>query len=251
MKTFLSLLFGLLLLLPPAAGRAATLPPQPDAGGVVLELPEDGKVAAGTALSVSFPAAMTGADRIDLAGTPAPLAFAPALAGEWLWKSQTDGQFTVKGPVAPGATYAVTLAPGLHDLAGAAVAPAGWGAALTTEPFEAKAEWEPRDHLAARPGVVVKFTYPVRLEDAAARIYFQDRDDPGARQPAELGLRDEDRNEDEPEAAVLCEPSLATRRTTRPPDVVLIHPEAGVHVIEGKGVTLAQVEAPPALAEAA
>ena len=40
---------------------------------------------------------------------------------------------------------------------------------------------------------------------------------------------------------VLCEPSLA-RNTVRPPDIVLVDPVVGVHVIEVKGVTLQQVE---------
>jgi hypothetical protein len=47
---------------------------------------------------------------------------------------------------------------------------------------------------------------------------------------------------DHPESTVLCEPSLA-RKTTRPPDAVLVDPVAGVHVVEIKGVTLDQVEA--------
>src|SRR5438270_7975613 len=47
---------------------------------------------------------------------------------------------------------------------------------------------------------------------------------------------------DHPDATVLCEPSLA-RKTTRPPDAVLVDPVAGVHVGEVKGVTLDQVEA--------
>src|SRR5689334_8985776 len=47
---------------------------------------------------------------------------------------------------------------------------------------------------------------------------------------------------DRTEATVLCEPSLA-RKTTRPPDCVLVDPVAGVHVVEVKGVTLDQIEA--------
>lgn len=43
------------------------------------------------------------------------------------------------------------------------------------------------------------------------------------------------------ESALLCEPSLS-RRTTRPPDLVLIDPEIGVHVIEVKGIQLDQLE---------
>ena len=45
-----------------------------------------------------------------------------------------------------------------------------------------------------------------------------------------------------PDTLVLCEPSLA-RSTKRPPDVVLIDPDAGVHVFEVKGHTLDGVEA--------
>ena len=47
---------------------------------------------------------------------------------------------------------------------------------------------------------------------------------------------------DHPDATVLCEPSLA-RKSSRPPDVVLVDPVAGVHVVEVKGVTLDQIEA--------
>jgi hypothetical protein len=47
---------------------------------------------------------------------------------------------------------------------------------------------------------------------------------------------------DHSESALLCEPSLA-RKTTRPPDVVLIDPEVGVHVFEVKAVALDQIEA--------
>ena len=48
---------------------------------------------------------------------------------------------------------------------------------------------------------MLKFSHPVRLDDVAKRIYFQDRDT-AARQEAELSMRDEDRDE-QPEAAVL------------------------------------------------
>lgn len=46
---------------------------------------------------------------------------------------------------------------------------------------------------------------------------------------------------DHSESAVLCEPSLA-RKTTRPPDAVLVDVEVGVHVIEVKAVTLDRIE---------
>ena len=47
---------------------------------------------------------------------------------------------------------------------------------------------------------------------------------------------------DHPDATILCEPSLA-RKTTRPPDALLIDPIAGVHLIEVKGYVLDQIEA--------
>ena len=43
------------------------------------------------------------------------------------------------------------------------------------------------------------------------------------------------------ETAILCEPSLH-RSSTRPPDVVVVGPIAGVHVIEVKGYTLPNIE---------
>jgi superfamily I DNA/RNA helicase len=46
---------------------------------------------------------------------------------------------------------------------------------------------------------------------------------------------------DNTESALLCEPSLA-RKTHRPPDIVLIDPEIGVHVFEVKGMTLDGIE---------
>ncbi len=46
---------------------------------------------------------------------------------------------------------------------------------------------------------------------------------------------------DNSESALLCEPSLA-RKTNRPPDIVLIDPEIGVHVFEVKGMSLEQIE---------
>jgi hypothetical protein len=47
---------------------------------------------------------------------------------------------------------------------------------------------------------------------------------------------------DQADTTILCEPSLA-RKTTRPPDIVVVDLVAGLHVIEVKGVTLDQIEA--------
>ena len=47
---------------------------------------------------------------------------------------------------------------------------------------------------------------------------------------------------DHKDSTILCEPSLA-RKTTRPPDALLIDPIAGVQLIEVKGYALDQIEA--------
>ena len=202
-----------------AAALHAAAPLQPDAGGVTLEMPEESRIEVGTTLSVSFPSAMVAADKIDLGDQPSPVRFSPTLPGAWLWKSQTDGEFQVKKPVVPGQTYTATLALGLRDLDGKPVAPPGWGAELHMEKFTVSTDFEEDDQLSAQPEVVLKFTAPVRLGDAAKHIYFRDRDS-GARQEAELSLREEDRD-DEPEAAVLRATPLAPLPVGRTWDLIV------------------------------
>lgn len=76
------------------------------------------------------------------------------------------------------------------------------------------------------------------VERARCRIIgWEDASNDGHR----LALASLIRAFDNSESAVLCEPSLA-RKTNRPPDIVLIDPEIGVHVFEVKGVTLDQIE---------
>ena len=54
-------------------GRAAETEPKtkPDAGGVLIE-PSEGEIEPGTTLTFTFPTAMVGADRIDVADQPLP-----------------------------------------------------------------------------------------------------------------------------------------------------------------------------------
>ena len=62
---------------------------KPDAGGVLIE-PSEGEIEAGTTLTFTFPTAMVGADRIDLADQPLPFVSKPQLEGGFLWKSPTE-----------------------------------------------------------------------------------------------------------------------------------------------------------------
>lgn len=77
------------------------------------------------------------------------------------------------------------------------------------------------------------------VEKARCRVIgWEDAGNDGHRAVLVCLTREFDRSD----AAVLCEPSLA-RKTTRPPDVVLIDAVAGVHVIEVKSTGLDQIEA--------
>jgi len=44
---------------------------KPDAGGVLIE-PSEGEIAAGAELTITFPNAMVGTDKIDMIGQPSP-----------------------------------------------------------------------------------------------------------------------------------------------------------------------------------
>src|SRR5690348_2129696 len=87
-----------------------------DAGGVLVE-PSSGELEPGTVLTFTFPTAMIETASIDVPNQLSPLATQPELEGEFLWKSQTEGVFTVRR-VKAGATYHLRLLPGLRDLAG-------------------------------------------------------------------------------------------------------------------------------------
>jgi len=84
---------------------------KPDAGGVVIE-PSRGKIAEGDTITITFPVSMVAPSLIDVGDQPSPFVSEPKLDGTFLWKSQTEGVFTVSGVVAE-ARHRLTLAPGL------------------------------------------------------------------------------------------------------------------------------------------
>ncbi len=165
---------------------------QDDVTSAITLDPNSGDLNLRDALSASFPTAMVEADRIDAGGLKSPLQFDPPLAGEWLWKSQTEGSFTITGPILPSTNYTARLDSGLRDLRGNPVPP-GFSARFETKPFKATTEFEPRTHLRGKPQVVLEFSYAVEISDAAEHIYFQDRDS-FARLGAEILLDANDRN---------------------------------------------------------
>ena len=147
---------------------------KPDAGGVVIE-PSSGKIAEGDTITITFPVSMVAADLIDVGDQPSPFVSEPKLDGTFLWKSQTEGVFTVSGVVAE-ARHRLTLAPGLKDATGKPFVVKDWSAEFRTPKFAITTEFSERKQLPARPQIYLESTYAVRLDEAAQHIYFQDRE---------------------------------------------------------------------------
>jgi hypothetical protein len=164
---------------------------KPDAGGIVIE-PSSGKIAQGDTITMTFPTGMVSSDLIDVGNQLPPFVSKPKLEGTFLWKSETEGVFTVTGVVA-GARYRLALAPGLKDATGKPFVVKDWSAEFGTPDFSISTEASEREQLPVRPQIYLESTYPVRLADAAEHIYFQDRDS-RERFPVEIILRDEEKS---------------------------------------------------------
>src|SRR5215472_3452650 len=147
---------------------------KPDAGGIVIE-PSSGKIAEGDTITITFPVSMVAPDLIDVGDQPSPFVSEPKLDGTFLWKSQTEGVFTVSGLVAE-ARHRLTLSPGLKDATGKPFVVKDWSAEFRTPKFAITTDLSERKQLASRPQIYLESTYAVRLHEAAQHIYFQDRD---------------------------------------------------------------------------
>src|SRR5205809_2548820 len=163
---------------------------KPDAGGVVID-PSSGKIAEGDQITIAFPLAMVAPDLIDVGNQPCPFVSEPKLDGTFLWKSQTEGVFTVSGVVAE-ARHRLTLAPRLKDATGKPFVVKDWSAEFRTLKFAITTEFSERKQLAARPQIYLESTYAVRVDEAAQHIYFQDRESRG-RFPVEVIQTSEDK----------------------------------------------------------
>src|SRR2546429_1201276 len=170
---------------------------KPDADGVVID-PSSGKIAEGDQITITFPLAMVAPDLIDVGNQPCPFVSEPKLDGTFLWKSQTEGVFTVSGVVA-GARHRLTLAPGLKDAAGKPFIVKDWSAEYRTPNFAITSDFTEHELLPARPQVYLESTYTVRLDEAAEHIYFQDRDS-HERFPVEVIQTTEEKSAGPPEA---------------------------------------------------
>ncbi|CAN5661561.1 hypothetical protein BH09VER1_BH09VER1_00640 [soil metagenome] len=133
-------------------------------------------IEAQTVITIQFPAEMVEADRIDAEGSRSPVAASPDLDVEFTWRTQSQGDLLIKGPLIPGQAYRFRLVDGLKNLAGEALPENEWGFEVPTNPLKiTEAEYDQRDNLGARPQVPLEFNYAIRLSDAAKNIWFQDR----------------------------------------------------------------------------
>src|SRR3982750_444948 len=173
---------GLTFSAPAAVGRSNSDEEQeeeasnakPDAGGIVIE-PSSGKIAEGDTITITFPVSVVAADLIEFGDQPSPFVSEPKLDGTFLWKSQTEGIFTVRGVVAE-ARHRLTLAPTLKDATGKPFVVKEWSAEFKTPKFAITTEFTERKQLPARPQIYLESTYAVRLDEAAQHIYFQGRE---------------------------------------------------------------------------
>src|SRR5882724_3769689 len=170
---------------------------KPDAGGVVID-PSEGEIAAGSELTITFPNAMVGMNKIDMSGQPSPFMSEPKIEGDFLWKSQTEGVFTVKAVVA-GATHRLTLVRDLKDASGARVDAPGWSAEFSASPFSVTSDFTEQEQLGSEPQIPLDSNYNVRLTEVAEHVYFQDRDS-HQRFPVDVILRSDEKLSEQPEA---------------------------------------------------
>jgi uncharacterized protein YfaS (alpha-2-macroglobulin family) len=199
---WLLLCCGLAIDLPAAAGaedeqEEESSNAKPDAGGIVIE-PSSGEIAEGSQITITFPVAIVAPDLIDAGNQLPPFTSEPKLDGTFLWKSQTEGAFTVSGVVA-GAHHRLTLASGLKDAKGKPFVVKNWSAEFTTPKFAITSDFGEREELSARPQIYLESTYGVQLAEAAEHIYFQERDS-HERFPVEVIQTTEEKSAGPPEA---------------------------------------------------
>lgn len=146
----------------------------PAAGGIAIS-PPDGRIEPFASFSITFPSDMVSADKIDADGAVSPVVAWPPLDAKFTWRSPAEGDWLVTGPRIPGQTYRLRLQEGLCDLAGKSLPVGNWGVALSSDPLSVSCGYDERSQLSARPLVGLEFNYPVRLQDAADGLWFQDR----------------------------------------------------------------------------
>jgi len=197
MRRFVLLLFAavpaLLALEPPGRKRSSLWPQpvpeptvqvevdkrpftnEPSGGGLSVDGVEEA-LRPGTLLTIAFPTAMVPPDKIDAEAAESPVDVWPTLDADFVWRTQSQGELSVKGPLTPGQPYRFRLREGTKDLAGNPLQTIAWGFEMTTPVLRViEEDYGERNSLNASPQVPLEFNYPIRLSDAARGVWFQDR----------------------------------------------------------------------------
>jgi alpha-2-macroglobulin len=130
----------------------------------------------GAILTITFPTAMVTQDKIDAGDVESPIDIWPSLDADFIWRTQSQGELIVRGPLIPGQSYHFRLRDQAKDATGRALQANEWGFEMVAPMLRVIEEgYGERSSLNASPQVPLVFNYPVRLSDAASRLWFQDR----------------------------------------------------------------------------
>ncbi len=140
--------------------------------------PESGTIGKGSVITVYFSEAIVNQKAIDKKSEESPLVIEPAVTGDFVWKSQTEGQFLVTGNLIPGQRYKVLLAPGIRRLDGHPVNRSRWiDRFFHSPPLTITTNFRKgKKSLPQQPRVSLMLNYEIRFADATRAIYFQDRE---------------------------------------------------------------------------
>lgn len=140
----------------------------------VALLVEGGALEPASTVEVRFARAMVAAEQVGVVVKDSPLAFAPALPGQFTWLSTRSGVFAPTAAPPLGKAYRVTLRTGLTDAAGTKFS-ADFAQVLKTPPFQVSAGMPPGDPegvIAPRPAEQVAFNLKVKIEGAEKFFTF-------------------------------------------------------------------------------
>lgn len=143
---------------------------------------------ASAVMQLSFPTAMAAPADFEKPSVIAPVVFTPAVPLQFVWKSATEGELTLHGPLPPDTPHRLELRPNLRDLVGEPVAAPGWSAAWPAAPFRAFTPGSRRadEVLSSRPTIALEFTHPVAAAEVARTARL--RDESGAAVDCEIAL---------------------------------------------------------------
>ncbi|MEO8204664.1 MAG: alpha-2-macroglobulin family protein [Chthoniobacterales bacterium] len=146
----------------------------PNAGGIKIDS-GDNALSAETIITVIFPTEMVAAEKIDEEQAESPIVTWPDLDATFVWRTTSQGDWTVHGPRIPGQAYRLRLRDGLKDAEGKALPVSEWGMELYAAPLSVTTTYDEREHLSARPQVPLEFNYLMRLDASSNNIWFQSR----------------------------------------------------------------------------